>query len=93
MLFRSKTKELTNYKAVDLLEPIYEKGKRVYDSPSLVEIQAFCKQELDNMWDEIKRFENPHRYYVDLSEKLWTLKTILLNEYDQHLRDMRSKDK
>ena len=88
-----KTKELTNYKAVDLLEPIYEKGKRVYESPSLVEIQAFCKQELDNMWDEIKRFENPHRYYVDLSEKLWTLKTILLNEYDQHLRDMRSKDK
>jgi len=45
------------------------------------------------MWDEIKRFENPHRYYVDLSEKLWTLKTILLNEYDQRLRDMRSKDK
>jgi len=88
-----KTKELTNYKAVDLLEPIYEKGKRVYESPSLVEIQAFCKQELDNMWDEIKRFENPHRYYVDLSEKLWTLKTILLNEYDQRLRDMRSKDK
>ena len=88
-----KTKELTNYKAVDLLEPIYENGKRVYESPSLVEIQAFCKQELDNMWDEIKRFENPHRYYVDLSEKLWTLKTILLNEYDQRLRDMRSKDK
>ncbi len=88
-----KTKELDNFKAVDLLEPVYEQGKRVYQSPPLKEIQAYCKQELDKMWDEIKRFENPHRYYVDLSEKLWTLKTILLNDYEQRIRNMKSQNK
>ena len=86
-----KTKDISNFKAVSLLEPIYVNGNRVYESPSLKEIQAFCKSELDKMWDEIKRFENPHRYYVDLSEKLWTLKTILLNNHELRLRDMRGQ--
>ena len=66
-------------------------GKRVYTSPSLKEIQAFCKQEMDRLWDEIKRFENPHRYYVDLSEKLWTLKTVMLTEYENCVQKMSKK--
>ncbi|MBP1577053.1 MAG: nicotinate phosphoribosyltransferase, partial [Oscillospiraceae bacterium] len=68
---------------------IYENGKRVYTSPSLKEIQAFCKQEQDRLWDEIKRFENPHKYYVDLSEKLWTIKTVMLTEFE----DINKKNK
>lgn len=84
-----KKKILENYDAVSLLEPIYEGGKRVYTSPELNEIQAFCKQEQDRLWDEIKRFENPHRYYVDLSEKLWTLKTVMLNEFEDLNKNKR----
>lgn len=83
-----KRKTLTDFEAVSLLTPVYEKGKRVYASPDLKDIQAFCKTELDRMWDEIKRFEYPHRYYVDLSEKLWTLKTVMLNESEQNIRRM-----
>ena len=44
-------------------------GKRVYDSPSLPEIQAYCRQQVDTLWDEVKRFDNPHTYYVDLSRQ------------------------
>lgn len=73
-----KRKKLFDFEAVALLEPIYRQGRRVYSSPSLQEIQAFCKREIDRMWDELKRFENPHRYYVDLSEKLWRLKNEML---------------
>ncbi|MEG1849407.1 MAG: hypothetical protein RR197_02510, partial [Oscillospiraceae bacterium] len=73
-------KRLIDFDAVCLLEPIYENGARVYHSPSLPDIQAFCKAEMDRMWDELKRFENPHRYYVDLSEKLWLMKNELLQK-------------
>ncbi|MEG2204643.1 MAG: nicotinate phosphoribosyltransferase, partial [Oscillospiraceae bacterium] len=75
-----KRKRLIDFDAVCLLEPIYENGARVYHSPSLPDIQAFCKAEMDRMWDELKRFENPHRYYVDLSEKLWLMKNELLQK-------------
>lgn len=74
-----KRKTLDDFEAVCLLEPIYERGKRVYQSPPLPEIQAFCKREVGKLWEEVKRFENPHRYYVDLSEQLWTLKNGMLN--------------
>lgn len=86
-----KKKTLENFEAVNLLEPIYEKGKRVYVSPTLKEIQEYCKIELDRMWDEIKRFEYPHRYYVDLSESLWTLKTIMLNDFERKMRALSRK--
>lgn len=74
-----KRKTLTDFKAVRLLEPIYERGKRIYQSPALPEIQAFCKEEVGKLWEEVKRFENPHRYYVDLSQSLWSLKNEMLN--------------
>ena len=86
-----KKKTLEDFQAVSLLEPIYEKGKRLYQSPSLKEIQDFCKVELGRMWDEIKRFEYPHRYYVDLSESLWTLKTIMLNDFERKIRELSHK--
>lgn len=75
-----KTKTLTNYTAEELLVPIFKNGKLVYKQPSLKEIKEYCAKQIDLQWDEVKRFENPHEYYVDLSEKLWVIKRELLNE-------------
>ena len=52
-------------------------GECVYESPSIEEIKAYCQKEVETLWDEVKRFENPHRYYVDLSQKLWDIKKEL----------------
>ena len=69
-----KTKTLTNFKAEELQVPIFKNGTQVYELPTIEEIRAHCKASLESMWDEVKRFENPHNYYVDLSQKLWDLK-------------------
>ena len=69
-----KTKVLENFKAVELLVPIFKDGNQVYELPTIEEIRAHCKASLESMWDEVKRFDNPHNYYVDLSQKLWDLK-------------------
>lgn len=76
-----KRKMVYNFTAVELLVPIFKKGKCVYKSPDLKTIRAYCEDQLDKIWDEVKRFENPHEYYVDLSEKLWNIKYKLLSEY------------
>ena len=60
--------------------PIYENGKRVYTSPNLADIRKFCKAQVGTLWDEVKRFENPHRYYVDLSRNLWDTRSELLKK-------------
>jgi nicotinate phosphoribosyltransferase len=73
-----KRKVLTNFYKKELLVPIFQKGKLVYDLPSLEDIKTHCKAEVESMWDEVTRFENPHNYYVDLSQKLWDLKYGLL---------------
>ena len=75
-----KRKKVYNFTARELQVPIFKDGKLVYDLPSLQEIQAYCKKEVDCLWDEIKRFENPQTYYVDLSQKLWDIKHRLLRE-------------
>ena len=75
-----KTKEFTNYTVRELLVPIFKDGKRVYTSPHIAEIRDYCMKEVETLWDEVKRFENPHRYYVDLSEKLWNVKQSLLRK-------------
>lgn len=59
---------------------IYDHGQRVYTSPSLDDIRKFCKAQINTLWDEVKRFENPHRYYVDLSQKLWDTRSALLKK-------------
>ena len=71
------TKDL-DFTARPLLVPVFLGGKRVYDSPSLPEIQAYCRQQVDTLWDEVKRFDNPHSYYVDLSDRLWNIQQDLL---------------
>ena len=73
-----KKKQFTNYTVRELLIPVFKNGECVYTPPHISEIQEYCKNEIDTLWDEVKRFENPHKYYVDLSEKLWNIKHELL---------------
>ena len=73
-----KKKTLENYYVRELLVPIFKGGVCVYEAPSITEIQKYCLAEVNTLWDEVKRFENPHTYYVDLSEKLWNIKQGLL---------------
>ncbi|MGM9979183.1 MAG: nicotinate phosphoribosyltransferase [Clostridium sp.] len=75
-----KRKKITNYYTKDLLVPIFKKGKLVYNNPTVLEIKEFAKKECKKLWPEILRFENPHTYYVDLSNKLWSIKQKLLHE-------------
>ena len=75
-----KRKTVTDFEAKELLVQIFDHGKCVYQSPSTQEIRSYCASQLDTLWDEVKRFENPHKYYVDLSKKLWEIKECLLLE-------------
>ena len=75
-----KKKILSNVEAKQMLVPIFEKGKCVYESPSIQEIRKYCAEQVDTLWEEMKRFEYPHKYYVDLSEKLWNIKQELLRK-------------
>ncbi len=75
-----KRKKLTNYTARNLQEPVFVKGELVYKRPTLQEIQDYCREQLDTLWEEVKRFDNPHTYYVDLSHNLWELKQRLMRE-------------
>ena len=78
-----KRKRVYNYTARALQETIFKDGQLVYQLPTLQEIQDYCKKEVDALWDEVKRFDNPHTYYVDLSQKLWDIKYQLLRENSQ----------
>ena len=73
-----KRKTLDNFTAKELLVPVFKDGVQVYELPALKEIREHHKREIDGMWEEIKRFTNPHNYYVDLSEKLWQIKHDML---------------
>ena len=75
-----KERTYVNCTARCISTPIYENGKRVYISPDLNDIKKFCKAQVGTLWDEVKRFENPHVYYVDLSQKLWDTRNTLLKE-------------
>ncbi len=78
--FTWKKKTLRDFTAKELLVPVFENGKLVYNEPSYKEICEYCEAQVETLWDEIKRFENPHKYYVDLSKKLWSVKQQLLAE-------------
>lgn len=76
-----KRKIVENFVAKKLQVKIFEKGQQVYESPSVSEISKYCKEQVDLLWDEVKRFEKPHTYYVDLSPELWKQREQLLNGY------------
>ena len=73
-----KRKTVYNFTAKELQVPIFKGGELVYKLPSLEEIRTYCREQVDTLWDEIKRFDNPQTYYVDLSQKLWDVKYGLL---------------
>ena len=76
-----KRKTVTDFYARPLLKKIFEKGQCVYENPELSVLREYCKMEIDGLWDEVKRFENPHKYYVDMSKKLWDIKYDLLSKF------------
>lgn len=76
-----KKKKVTRFYAKNLQVPVFINGECVYESPSLNEIRAYCEREVDNLWSEVKRFTNPHSYYVDLSSDLWICKQDLIGQY------------
>jgi len=84
-----KAKVLENYTTRKMLVKIFEGGKLVYKQPAMNEIRNYCTKEIDSLWDAVKRFENPHKYYVDLSPNLWQIK----NDFLQNFRKSRKGDK
>ena len=76
-----KRKVVTDFVAKKLQVKIFEKGKQVYKSPAVKEIAKYRAEQVDSLWDEVTRFENPHTYYVDLSEELWSLRDELLKNH------------
>lgn len=80
--FTWKRKTVTDFVAKKLLVKIYDNGKLVYKCPDVNDIKAYCAQQMDTLWDEVKRFENPHTYYVDLSKKLWKIRDKMLKKYN-----------
>ena len=75
-----KRKTVENFHAVPLMVQIFKGGERVYTPRALNAIKAYCQAQVDTLWEEVTRFENPHAYYVDLSQKLWDEKNRMLSE-------------
>ena len=75
-----KKKQVYNFTAKELQTPVFQDGRLVYELPELEKIRAYCLAQVDTLWEEVKRFDNPHRYYVDLSQKLWDIKHGLLEK-------------
>lgn len=76
-----KKKKITRFVAKNLQVPVFLNGKCVYESPSLNEIRTYCQSEINTIWNEVKRFSNPHEYYVDLSKELWDCKQDMIHQY------------
>ena len=71
---------MENYRAVELQVPIFQGGELVYELPTLTEIKDYCKEQIGTLWPEVMRFNNPHTYYVDLSDQLMALKDGMLEQ-------------
>ena len=78
--FTWKRKTVDNFVAREMIVPVFKKGEFVYNSPSIEEIKAYCNEQVSSLWEEVVRFENPHRYYVDFSGKLWGVKQAMIEK-------------
>ena len=76
-----KRKTIEDFTATELLVPIFKNGEQVYELPTIEQIRQHCREEIEGMWDEVRRFTNPHNYYVDLSEKLWQIKHDMISKF------------
>ena len=79
--FTWKKKTVSNFYAKPLMVQIFKKGELIYKLPGIEELRKYCLEQMNTIWEEVKRFENPHKYYVDLSKELWDIKQKLLDEY------------
>ena len=68
------------YNMKELLIPVFQSGQCVYETPDVMEIQNYCKEQLNTLWEETRRLVNPQAVYVDLSDRLYEMKTALLNQ-------------
>ena len=75
-----KRKTVSGFTAKKLLCKIFDRGKLCYEEPNLSDIKKYCAEQIDTMWDEVLRFDNPHEYYVDMSQDLWELKNNMLRD-------------
>ncbi|SDK82280.1 nicotinate phosphoribosyltransferase [Clostridium cochlearium] len=87
-VFTWKKKKLTNFYVKNLMVKIFDKGELIYENPEISEIRETAKSESDKLWHEVLRFENPHKYYVDLSSELWKLKQNLINEHSNYYEEI-----
>lgn len=78
-----KRKKISNFISINLRKKYFENGKLIINMPSIETVRKNCDQHLNSLWDEVKRFENPHKYYVDLSQKLWDIKNEMLKDYNK----------
>lgn len=78
--FTWKRKTVDNFVAREMLVKIFDKGACVYQTPSLEEVRSYCNEQVSALWEEVTRFENPHKYYVDFSGKLWGIKQSLIEK-------------
>ena len=81
--FTWKKKLVDDYYVKELPVKLFDKGKKVYQAPHVKDVRSYCLKEVDNLWDEVTRFENPHNYYVDLSQKLWNVKNDLIVKHSK----------
>ena len=79
-----KRKTVTDFTAKPMLQKIFDKGECVYELPAVEQVREYCLSQVDGIWEEVKRFENPHTYYVDLSEKLWNIKIDLIKQHSEN---------
>ena len=82
--FTWKRKTVDNFVAREMLVPVFKKGECVYKCPSLEDIRAYCNEQVASLWEEVIRFENPHKYYVDFSGKLWRIKQSMIEKIMRH---------
>ena len=78
--FTWKRKTVDNFVAREMLVKVFEGGKCVYNCPSLEDVRTYCNEQVSALWEEVTRFENPHKYYVDFSGKLWGVKQALIEK-------------
>ena len=76
-----KRKLVENFRAVNLRQQLFKNGESISQPRDLQEIKTYCAAQVDTLWDEVTRFENPHEYYVDLSQNLWDIKNRLISEH------------
>lgn len=81
-----KRKTVENFIARELFVKVFDKGELVYNCPKVEKIKAYCEEQVETIWDEVQRFENPHTYYVDLSEKLWKVRGDMFKEFTSYKR-------